>query len=293
MKVDNAIIMAAGTSSRFAPLSYERHKAMTVVRGEVLIERQIEQLLAAGVPEIYVVTGYKAEQFDYLVSKYGVKLLHNPDYLTRNNNSSIWVAREVLGNSYLCSSDNYFAENPFRAEVDHAYYAAEYAEGRTAEWCMTEDAEGNIRAVTIGGEKAWYMLGHTFWSRAFSQRFLAILEAEYDLPETADKLWEKIFMAHLDVLKMKIEKYAPGVIYEFDTLDELREFDESYWTDTRSRLLKAAAARLGVREEDLTHITSLKSRTTEAIGFAFDCGGRRYSWLYDTGELRELAPEKT
>ena len=64
VKVDNAVIMAAGTSSRFAPLSYERHKAMTVVRGEVLIERQIEQLQAAGIPEIYLITGYKAEQFD-------------------------------------------------------------------------------------------------------------------------------------------------------------------------------------------------------------------------------------
>ena len=285
MKVDNAIIMAAGTSSRFAPLSYERHKALTVVKGQVLIERQIEQLLEAGVPEIYIVTGYKAEQFDYLVPKYGVHLLHNPDYLTRNNNSSIWVARHVLGNSYLCSSDNYFAENPFRAEVDHAYYAAEYADGPTAEWCMTEDAQGNIDSVTIGGENAWYMMGHTFWSRAFSERFLAILAAEYDLPETADKLWEKIFMAHLDVLKMKIEKYAPGVIYEFDTLDELREFDGSYRTDTRSLLLKRAAAQLGAREEELTHITSLKSDTTAAAGFAFLCRGSRYSCLYATGEL--------
>lgn len=290
LKVDNAIIMAAGTSSRFAPLSYERHKAMTVVKGQVLIERQIEQLQAAGVPEIWIVTGYKAEQFDYLVPKYGVKLIHNPDYLTRNNNGSIWAAREVLGNSYLCSSDNFFAENPFRAEVDHAYYAAEYAEGHTAEWCMTEDAAGNIDSVTVGGEKAWYMLGHTFWSRAFSEKFLEILAAEYELPETAGKLWETIFMAHLDVLKMKIEKYAPGVIYEFDTLDELRDFDESYRTDTRSALLKQAAARLGVREADIIHITSLKSRTTAAAGFAFDCGGRHYNWLYDTGELTELSP---
>ena len=293
LKVENAVIMAAGTSSRFAPLSYERHKAMTVVKGEVLIERQIEQLQAAGIPEIYLVTGYKAEQFDYLVSKYRVKLLHNPDYLVRNNNSSIWAARQVLGNSYLCSSDNYFTENPFRAEVDHAYYAAEYAEGTTAEWCMTEDAQGNISSVTIGGEKAWYMLGHTFCSREFSERFLSILAAEYDLPETAGKLWESIFMAHLDVLKMKIEKYPPKVIYEFDTLDELREFDKSYRTDTRSALLKAAASRLGVREEDLTHIESLKSRTAEAIGFSFDCGDKRYGWLYDTGALEEFPPAKT
>ena len=78
LKVDNAIILAAGTSSRFAPLSYERHKALTEVRGEVLIERQIRQLQAAGVPEIYIVTGYRHEQFEYLPAKFGIKLLHNP-----------------------------------------------------------------------------------------------------------------------------------------------------------------------------------------------------------------------
>lgn len=42
-KVDNAIIMAAGGSSRFAPLSYETPKALTEVKGEILIERQIMQ----------------------------------------------------------------------------------------------------------------------------------------------------------------------------------------------------------------------------------------------------------
>lgn len=60
-KVDNAVIMAAGTSSRFAPLSYERPKALIEVKGEVLIERQIRQLYEAGVPEVIVVTGYKHE----------------------------------------------------------------------------------------------------------------------------------------------------------------------------------------------------------------------------------------
>ena len=91
MKADNAIILAAGVSSRFAPLSYERHKALIEVKGEVLIERQIRQLKEAGINEIYVVTGYKAEQFGYLADSFGVKLLHNPDYLIRNNNSSIWT----------------------------------------------------------------------------------------------------------------------------------------------------------------------------------------------------------
>ena len=288
MKVDNAIIMAAGTSSRFAPLSYEMPKALIEVRGEILIERQIRQLKEAGVPQIYVITGYKAEQFSYLEDKCGVKLIHNPDYLTRNNNASIWHARHVLKNTYICSADNYFHKNPFEADVDEAYYAAVYADGPTAEWCMEEDEEGCIRSVTVGGSDAWYMLGHAFWSESFSRRFLAILSEEYELPETADKLWEKILMAHLDVLKMKIRKYPPEMIYEFDTLDELREFDVSYLTDTRSPLIKGAAKALGVAESDIVEIRPVRSEDTSAAGFSFVCGGRPYEYIYASGVLRPV-----
>ena len=287
MKVDNAIIMAAGTSSRFTPLSLEKHKAITVVKGEVLIERQIEQLKAAGVPEIYIVTGYKAEQFEYLNGKYGVKLIHNPDYLTRNNNASIWAVREILGNSYICSSDNYFAKNLFESEVDDTYYATEYANGPTSEWCVTEDENGYINSVNIGGENAWYMIGHAFWSRRFSEQFLSILSAEYNLTDTADKLWEKIYMAHLDALKMRIRKYNPGDIYEFDTIDELREFDPTYVSDTRSKILKAVAHKLNVKEQAIKNIKVLKGLAAKAEGFEFDCPNGHYRYQYETGEFQK------
>ena len=280
MKVDNAIILAAGVSSRFAPLSYERHKAMVEVRGEVLIERQIRQLREAGILEIYIVTGYKAEQFDYLQDKFGVKLIHNPDYLVRNNNSSIWAVKDILANSYICSSDNYFAENPFEAEVDESYYSAVYSEGYTGEWCMEEDGEGYIKSVTVGGENSWYMLGHTFWSKEFSKSFVKILLDEYDLPETPPKLWENIYLAHLDELKMKIRKYPEGQIFEFDTLDELREFDESYVEDTRSEILKKVSAELGIHESDMVNIRAIKGEGLLPIGFEFDCSKGHYSYNY-------------
>ena len=54
-QVDNAIIMAAGLSSRFAPISYEKPKALIEVKGEVLIERQIRQLLEAGINKIILI----------------------------------------------------------------------------------------------------------------------------------------------------------------------------------------------------------------------------------------------
>lgn len=285
-KVDNAIIMAAGTASRFAPISYERPKALIEVKGEVLIERQIRQLKEAGISEIIIVVGYMKEQFAYLADKFGVKIVENNAYLVRNNNSTIYAVRDYLKNSYICSSDNYFSRNPFEAYVDDAYYAAIYADGETKEWCMTEDSDGYINSVTVGGKNAWFMLGHTFWSEDFSSEFLKILDEIYDLPETADLLWEAIYMKHLDKLKMKIRRYDSDVIFEFDTLDELREFDESYRVDTRSAILKDIAQRLGCEEKDIVNVTSYKDNTNAAAGIHFDIKNQSFEYAYETKELR-------
>ena len=283
-KVDNAVIMCAGSSSRFAPLSYEKPKALTVVKGEVLLERQIRQLIEAGVPEIYLILGYKKDQFEYLRDLFGVKLLENTEWTVRNNNSSIRAAEKYIRNTYICSADNYFSVNPFEKEVDGAYYSAVYADGETAEWCMTEDEEGFIDSVTIGGRDAWYMLGHAFWSEEFSREFLGILDEIYDEPETANLLWESIFMRHLDRLKMKIRRYPRDEIYEFDTLDELRQFDISYIDDTRSAILRDIAERLCLRESDITEIRPLK-QGNEAAGIRFLAAGKAYKYRFDNREL--------
>ncbi|MBR3302432.1 MAG: NTP transferase domain-containing protein [Firmicutes bacterium] len=286
-KVDNAIIMAAGTSSRFAPLSYEKPKALTEVKGEVLIERQIRQILDAGIKDVIIVTGYKKEQLEYLKQKFGVKLVENKEYLTRNNNSTINAVKNFLNNSYICSSDNYFAQDPFETVVDDSYYAAVYSDGPTQEWCLTEDADGYIDSVKIGGSDAWYMLGHTFWNEKFSRTFLSILEDIYDVPETAGKLWEAIYMEHLDVLKMKMRRYPADYIFEFDTLDELREFDNTYKNDTRSVIMKDIAARLGCAESGITGVSVYKTLDNSASGIYFDACGKRYRYDYDTNKLEE------
>ena len=286
MKVDNAIIMAAGTASRFAPLSYEKPKALIEVRGEVLIERQIRQLREAGIEDVVVVTGYKAEQFEYLKDKYGVVLINNPYYLTRNNNSSIYAAREYIKNSYICSSDNYFLNNLFESEVDESFYAAVYMEGETGEWCILEE-NGLIKDVKVGGQDSWVMLGHVFWSESFSRSFLHILENEYEWPETADKLWETIYIEHINELPMKIRKYPADFIFEFDTLDELREFDTSYITNTRSEILKKVAGELGVEEKEIRSVKAFKDKDNAAAGFTFETG-KKYKYYYKTEAMKEL-----
>lgn len=287
MRVDNAIIMAAGTASRFAPISYEKPKALITVRGEVLIERQIRQLKEAGIHEIIIVTGYKAEQFEYLKKKFGVTLVHNPEYLTKNNHSSIYAVKDYLKNSYICSSDNYFLQNPFENKVANSFYSCVFAKGKTQEWCISEK-NGWIENVVVGGKDSWVMLGHVFWSESFSEKFISILEEEYNRPETAGKLWETIYIEHIKDLPLAIKKYPDDYIFEFDTLDELREFDLTYWNNSGSNILKKCADELGIEEKDLTQIKAFKDKDNAAAGFSF-FAGRNYKYYYKTNQMEEIS----
>ncbi|MBE5956545.1 MAG: hypothetical protein E7253_08835 [Lachnospiraceae bacterium] len=286
-RVDNAIIMAAGYASRFAPLSYEAPKALLKVKGEILIERQIEQLRQAGIEEIIVVVGYKKEQFLYLKEKYGIILIENKEYHTRNNHSTIYAAKEYLKNTYICSADNYFADNPFEAEVEAPYYAAVYSDGETKEWCMAFDENDWITNVIIGGQNAWYMLGHAFWSEDFSRKFRHFLEEAYDFPETKNKFWEEIYMDHIDEMKLKIRRYEEGVIFEFDSLDELRLFDKNYVNHSGSAIMKNIASRLNVEEGQIHNILPVKGKCGEVTGFYFQSNGKTYRYLYHSHFMNE------
>ena len=272
-KVDNAVIMAAGMSSRFAPISYEKPKGLMTVRGEVMVERLIEQLHAAGINEIIVVVGYKKELFFYLEEKYGVHIVVNNEYATRNNHSTLMRVREMLGNTFICTTDNYFVRSPFKQYMWKACYSAEYSEGPTQEWCLKTDKKGRITGATIGGHDAWYMTDHAYFDRTFSERFVEILEAEYDDPRTADKLWEELFIEHVDELDMEVRRHEPGSIFEFDSLDEMKDFDPLFLENIDVDIFDNICAVLGCGKSEIHDVYPLKQGLTNlSCHFATDDG---------------------
>ncbi len=278
-RVDNAIILAAGLSSRFAPISYEKPKGLLKVRGEVLVERQIEQLQEAGITDITIVTGYKQEQYFYLEDLFDVKIAVNEQYAERNNHSSLKVVEDRLGNTYICSSDNYFTDNPFSPYEWKAYYAAQFIEGPTEEWCMTAGAGKRIVDVQIGGQDAWYMMGHAYFDRAFSHRFVDILDAEYDLPETRDKLWEQLFIDHIDELDMMVKPYPTGMINEFDSLDELQRFDSSFLENVDSEIFANIETVLECSRSQIENVYPLKQGITK-LSCHFSVDGNEYVYRH-------------
>lgn len=278
-RVDNAVIMAAGMSSRFAPLSYEKPKGLLMVKGEVLIERQIRQLQEAGIQDITVVVGYMKEKFFYLREKFGVTLVVNEDYYRYNNPSTLIQVADKLKNTYICSSDNYFVDNVFEPYVFEAYYAAVFFPGVCSEWGLCCNRGGRITAIDHQPRDQWCMLGHVYFSQAFSQAFVPILRAEYAREETRHALWEHILEQHLSQLPMCIRKYDADKVLEFDSLEELQRFDPKYLENTDSRIFRNICGLLGCRESEIRDITVLKQGMTN-LSFRFSCRGKDYVYRH-------------
>ena len=274
-KVDNAIILAAGVSSRFVPLCFERPKGLLPVNGEVLIERQIRQLHEKGITDITIVVGFMKDKFYYLQEKYGVNIIETGDYRIRNNHASIWAARKKLGNTIITSSDLYFNENIFQSYAYDAFYCSVYKEGATEERGIQTDGYDKILATFYDAADTWVTLGYAYFNRRFTEKFIEILSWEFDKPQTICKFWADIQDEHLSELYMYAKRVDSNVIYEFDCLEELREFDNTYFVDSGSKLMKMIASELNTTEGELSKFAPI-TKEDLSKGFTFTFQQKKY-----------------
>ena len=118
-----AVLLAAGYGMRQPNSTARKPKALQEIGGERLIDRIIVQLSEAGVKEIYAVVGFAKEQFEYLIDKFGVKLIVNEHYADKNNLHSLTLASKHLKNCYVVPCDLYFKTNPFSKTELYSWYA--------------------------------------------------------------------------------------------------------------------------------------------------------------------------
>lgn len=287
-KVKNAVIMAAGMSSRFVPLSLEKPKGLLVVKNEVLIERQIEQLLEAGIEDIIVVLGYKKEAFFYLQEKYNIQFIINPEFNTKNNIHTLYLAQKHIGNTYICSSDDYFTENVFTDYVYQSYYSAIHVEEKSNEWYMIPDSKGNVSQVKKTGSVGSIMLGHVYWNQAFSDAFIKLINEHSALGDYDSNLWEDLFADNIKHLPpMEIKVYPDDVIFEFDSLEELRKFDAHYVKNTYSKIMQNICKVLNCQESDILEFKAIKEGLTNN-SFAFSVLGKKYVYRHPGEGTEEI-----
>ena len=337
-KVDAAIIFACGMGVRLAPLTYDTPKSFIKIKGERMIERQIEQLIAAGITDITIMVGYMKEKFDYLIDKYAegshsspvqenshsspvqenshsspvregsqssplreartaytyrsrelcerqkgsqnspvyhadIKLIYNREYKNKNTLSTFYHAREVMRNKnvYVCVSDVYISENIYHKYEVEPYYTGAFYEDCKDEWRYIVNSKNEIKAVAVGGKNDFCLVGPCFLTKEFLDEFIPMIEKYYNDSSTDHFYWEDVMVRNFENLPtIYLSKLDKGVIFEFDTINDLNRFDKET-TGYGSEAIGFVSKAFNIKDSDIKDIKCVKEgMTNHSYKFTYD-----------------------
>ena len=230
-RIERAIIMAAGKGERMHPLTEKTPKPLIRVRGKRMIETVIEALHANGIYEIYVVVGYRKEQFEPLKEEFpGVKLIENPYYDTCNNISSLYAAREHLKDCMILDGDQIIYDPKVLApEFEKSGYNAVWTDEETTEWLMTVEDGVVTGCSRTGGKRGWQLYSISRWSAEDGARLRRHLELEFEERGNRQIYWDDVPMfCHFDEYRLGIRPMQKSDCLEIDSLKELKAADPAY-----------------------------------------------------------------
>lgn len=266
----NAIILAAGYGMRMVPLNMEVPKGLIEVNGERLMERTILQLHEAGITEIYIVVGFMKEQYEYLIDKYNVQLIVNPDYSSKNNLYSLRLALGHLSSTYVIPCDIWCRHNPYKAYELYPWYMVSNEPDTESSVKINRKMELIKTADYTGGNK---MIGIAYLSRdviTFLQKQLLSFTGN---PRYDNAFWEETLF---DRNKMILSaKFVPATeVIEINTFEQLRELDHSS-SHIKNRAIQTICDCMQVPVEEIRDIQMLKKGMTNR-SFLFKCRGKKY-----------------
>ena len=279
-KVNNAVILAAGASTRFIPLSLEQPKGLYEVRNEKLIERQICQLKQAGINDITLVLGYKKEMFYYLKDKYQVKFIINDSFNIKNNIESLRLAQSIISNTYICVSDDYFMKNPFNQFEYRCFFSGSSTSEKTDEMYAITDSNNRITRLEKGLDGGRILLGHCFFDKQFSQKFFEIVNSVTNNGKYDKAFWEWLVKDYLNSFdNIYFKEFSPNTIFEFDYFDDLRKFDTNYLGYSHSDIMRNIKLIFRCDEEDIINFRNVSKGLTNK-SFVFEINGIEYIYRH-------------
>lgn len=272
----NAVILAAGFGMRMVPINLSTPKALIEVGGEPLIERTIRQLHEQGIRNITVVAGFMKESFEYLMDEYGVDLVINPDYASKNNLHSLALVADRISNTYIIPCDIWCARNPYSSTEPYSWYMV----SELVDEDSTVRVNRKRELVTISDKEAGNsMIGISYLTEpeaGIVRENLRRMDADEAFD---DDFWEKALYGREEsgakdrmILQAKVVSSSDFV--EIDTYEQLRDLDSDS-NHLKTDSIKAICLALNCKENEVTDISVLKKGMTNR-SFLFSAKGAKY-----------------
>ena len=223
--------MAAGKGERMHPVTLQTPKPLVQVNGVRMIDTVIRALHQNGVTEIYVVVGWLKEQFLPLEREYpGLKLIENPWFETCNNISSLYAARDHIGDAIILDGDQIIYDPTILApQFERSGYNVVWQPDETSEWMLTVENGVITSCSRTGGKNAWQLYSISRWSREDGEMLRRHLELEFEEKQNRQIYWDDVALfCHPEDYELGIREMRSGDIIEIDDLQELAALDAAY-----------------------------------------------------------------
>lgn len=217
----NAVILAAGHSSRMYTSGQHIHKPLLQIQGMPNIERTILMLNDFGVDDIIVIAGKYADQYKYLHSKYNCTIIADIN-CSISTLYGIYCIKDKIGDTFIIEGDVVLAENIFKYESYSYYYVMKYKNPEKDSWRPITNALGKIVSFDIGQFSEPCIFGISFWSKEDAKQLQSYLNQICTLRNLNDssRFWDDYFVDYLDVLSIYTFEISSDSAAEMNDVNE-------------------------------------------------------------------------
>ncbi len=219
----NAIILAAGNSSRMYESGGNQPKGLLPILGIPNIERTILMLHMIDIYEIIIAVPFHSLQFDYLTEKYSCTIIHVPPE-NKNTLTTMNYLLEYIGDSFIIEGDVVCSKNIFRTFENSTYYVMKYMHPECDEWNVVTDSNDNIIKFEIGTHLTPAVFGISFWSQKDCSLLKTHLKMQLqnEYATQTDFFWDDNISELIGKICLKIYEIDSCTACEMNTMSEYK-----------------------------------------------------------------------
>ena len=266
----NAIILAAGYGLRMVPINMDCPKGLLTVDGEHLIDRLIKQLKEKQINDITVVVGFMKEKYEYLIDTFGVKLVYNKDYASKNNLHSLNCVVNQISNTYIIPCDIWCVKNPFSDTEFYSWYMLnELIDSNSTVRVTRNQSIENIKKEQSGNK----MIGISYISENDSKQLKDNIKKLCKDIANDNVFWEKALF-DMGNIEVNANIMLSSEVTEINSYEQLRELDCTS-KELENESLEVISKTLNCKNEDIKNIKTLKKGMTNR-SFIFTVDSKKY-----------------